>query len=400
MAMADLPVGFAGRRRRLFGLALGASMLTVLTLGLYRFWMKTRLRRFYWSAIKPGGHPLEYVGEPLEKLLGFLVAVVLMAFYIGIVNLILMFASYAIFQGSVWAYFLSFLGVIPIIFFAQYRARRYVLARTRWRGLRFGVEPAAWGYAWRALLWWLITIVTLGLLWPRMTFALEKFRTDRTFYGQARFRQGGNPWMLMAATKHIWIGLLLAAIGTAGAVGMGEPILSLAFGLCATTGWLWTLFGFVYYQVDSFRRLTAAKTLDGIGLTARPRPWRVLRHYVFGYLLTFLCLAAAAVPVFVVLAIALPDFDALFGSEEARREADLTLPGWAFGAIGAALYFLIFIFWGVFRQVFVGLPNLRHYAETLTLTNAHDLADISQRAHDAFAEAEGFADALDVGAAI
>jgi hypothetical protein len=74
--------------------------------------------------------------------------------------------------------------------------------------------------------------------------------------------------------------------------------------------------------------------------------------------------------------------------------------GWAFGAIGAALYFLIFIFWGVFRQVFVGLPNLRHYAETLTLTNAHDLADISQRAHDAFAEAEGFADALDVGAAI
>jgi hypothetical protein len=121
---------------------------------------------------------------------------------------------------------------------------------------------------------------------------------------------------------------------------------------------------------------------------------------VFGYLLTFLCLAAAAVPVFVVLAIALPDFDALFGSEEARREADLTLPGWAFGAIGAALYFLIFIFWGVFRQVFVGLPNLRHYAEMLTLTNAHDLADISQRAHDAFAEAEGFADALDVGAAI
>ena len=118
--------------------------MTVLTLGIYRFWMKTRLRRWYWSAIRPGGQ-LEYVGDPWEKLLGFLIAVLILAFYIGIVNLILMFLSFSLFQGNVAAYALSLVGVIPLWFYAQYRARRYVLARTRWRGLRFGLEPGAWG---------------------------------------------------------------------------------------------------------------------------------------------------------------------------------------------------------------------------------------------------------------
>lgn len=146
-----LATEFVGQRGRLFKLALVTGVWTVLTLGFYRFWMKTRLRRWYWSSIRPGGLPLEYVGDPLEKLLGFFIAVGIMAFYIGIVNLILMFASLSLFASNFTAYALSFVGVIPIWFFARYRARRYVLARTRWRGVRFGLEPGAWGYAARAM---------------------------------------------------------------------------------------------------------------------------------------------------------------------------------------------------------------------------------------------------------
>ena len=94
---------------------------------------------------------------------------VFLAFYIGIVNLILIFASFALLNDSFWAYGASLIGLIPIIFYARYRARRYILARTRWRGVRFGMEQGAWGYAWRAILHWLITIASAGLLWPRMT---------------------------------------------------------------------------------------------------------------------------------------------------------------------------------------------------------------------------------------
>ena len=65
MASLNLATTYAGRRAGLFWLALKTSILTVLTLGIYRFWMKTRLRRYYWSSIRPGNTPLEYVGEPM-----------------------------------------------------------------------------------------------------------------------------------------------------------------------------------------------------------------------------------------------------------------------------------------------------------------------------------------------
>ncbi|RME16415.1 MAG: DUF898 family protein, partial [Alphaproteobacteria bacterium] len=55
MAEGALAIRYAGRRGPLFGLALRTGALTVLTLGFYRFWMKTRMRRYYWSAIRPGG---------------------------------------------------------------------------------------------------------------------------------------------------------------------------------------------------------------------------------------------------------------------------------------------------------------------------------------------------------
>ena len=100
-----MEVWFVGNRSALFWLALKTGFWTVLTLGFYRFWMKTRLRRWYWSAIRPGGHPLEYVGDPLEKLLGFFIAVVILTFYIGIVNLLLMFVSFSFFQNSFVGYF-------------------------------------------------------------------------------------------------------------------------------------------------------------------------------------------------------------------------------------------------------------------------------------------------------
>ncbi|NQW12845.1 MAG: DUF898 family protein, partial [Rhodobacter sp.] len=60
MTIQILETDYAGTRRSLFWLALKTSVLTVLTVGFYRFWAKTRVRRFYWSAIRPGGFPLEY----------------------------------------------------------------------------------------------------------------------------------------------------------------------------------------------------------------------------------------------------------------------------------------------------------------------------------------------------
>ena len=92
--MSDtLSVTYSGRFARLFGLSLSTLTLTILTLGIYRFWMKARLRRYYWASVQPGGVPMEYHGTGVEKLLGFLVAAIFLAIYLLILNIVLSFVG-------------------------------------------------------------------------------------------------------------------------------------------------------------------------------------------------------------------------------------------------------------------------------------------------------------------
>ncbi len=390
-----LETEYVGRRRPLFRLALVSSLLTVLTLGIYRFWMKTRLRRFYWSSIRPGGQPLEYVGEPMEKLLGFLIAVVFLAFYIGIVNLLLMFVSFSFFNTNLWAYALSFVGIVPIIFYARYRARRYILARTRWRGIRFGMDQGAWSYAWRALVHWLVTILSLGLLWPRMTFWLEKYRTDRTWFGSEKMQQGGRWQMLYRPYLVFLAGLVTVAIG--GVVTFQGNVV--AGGGLIVFGVLLTGYGLVHYRVHAFRLMTNTKNIGGIGFRSRPRPWRVLRVYSMGYGLAVLAIVALLTGLGVLF------YMAILGGQPVGEDVDLTLigdnvPWWVNTVFAMVTYFSLFILWGVLTHVLVTLPLARHYAETLEITAPAGLSGIKQRHRDDMEHAEGFAEALDVGAAI
>src|SRR6476469_4987714 len=53
----------------------GAVLLHV-TLGVYRFWLQTDVRRFLWNNTEIAGENLEYIGTARELLLGFLVAIV------------------------------------------------------------------------------------------------------------------------------------------------------------------------------------------------------------------------------------------------------------------------------------------------------------------------------------
>ena len=370
-------------------------MLTVLTLGLYRFWMKTRLRRWYWSSARVGGHPLEYVGDPFEKLLGFLIAVVILAFYIGVVNLLLMFVSFSLFQGNFAAYLLSFVGVIPLWFYAQYRARRYVLARTRWRGLRFGLEPGAWGYAGRALLYWLLVIVTAGLLLPLMVFRLEKYKADRTHWGTARMAQGGRWTMLYASMKPLFVALAFAI----GAVVAGATEnTGMAVGLGLLAGLIGT-YGLFFFKVDSLKRLTETKRLAGARLALDPSASRVMGIYLLGYVLTFLVILIPGALLGV----------AMLGVQSAETLSELGLDGLGFLegqsryvllGLSVALYFSIFLLWSALTHAFVTMPETRHYVSRLSLHEAQRLDHVAQRPRDEAEQAEGFAEALDVGASI
>jgi uncharacterized membrane protein YjgN (DUF898 family) len=422
-----MDVLFVGKRSALFWLALKAGFWTVLTLGFYRFWMKTRLRRWFWSAIRPGGHPLEYVGDPWEKLLGFFIAVVILTFYIGIVNLLLMFVSFSFFQNSVVGYIASFIGVIPIWFYAQYRARRYVLGRTRWRGVRFGLEKGAWGYAWRALMHWLVTICSVGVLWPRMTFWLEKYKTDRTFFGSAKLVQGGHWTMLYRAALPFVGALLFVAFLIVWFLWL-DPLFPVSEGAWEeaiddfdllmeaeidTLGWanpsrlfllipaiVALIYGAVHYRFVSKRILANHKHTHGVQMKSKLNGMRISVIYVWGATIAYFILFAGIVGI-ALLAAAVLMPAVLTGAEIFDGILFINdLPRWLTIGVTSVLYLGIFLLWGTLYNAFVTFPLMRHMAITLSLQNVSGLSQISQRARDEFAEAEGFAEALDLGAAI
>ncbi|WP_240686465.1 DUF898 domain-containing protein [Aliiroseovarius marinus] len=391
MPPSTLKISYAGEKGPVFWLALRTGILTVLTLGFYRFWAKTRLRRYYWSAIRPGGAPLEYVGDPLEKLLGFLVAVVFMAFYIGIVNLLLMYFSFALLNANYAAYALSFLGLTPIIFFAQYRARRYILARTRWRGIRFGLEPGAWGYSWRSMVHWLATICTVGLTWPLTTLWLEKYRVSRTFYGDQRFVQGGSKGLLFGAMRHVYYALGLSGVAAVMLALFENPAWALVYLLTGP----WLVYGWAYWRSESFKRMTEAKQLGDMQFTAKPRPGRIIGIYALGGLMMNIVLSGVFLVAFMALGLAVGVTDL----ENINLE-DMDVATTAVVPIFVLVYFLFIIMARAMTHAWITLPLAQHFAEVTQIVNTQNIAQIVQRDRDEFAEAEGFAEALDVGAAI
>jgi uncharacterized membrane protein YjgN (DUF898 family) len=407
-ASPPMETDYRGEQGPLFWLALRTALLTLITLGFYRFWAKTRIRKYFWSATAPGGDPMEYTGNGLEKLLGFLIAVAFLAIYLGLFQVILSFVGLSVFSGGegpesqalqVLFSQATLLAVIPFIFYAQYRARRYILSRTRWRGVRFGVDAAAWGYVWRAIAHWIVTILSLGLLLPRQTFWLEKYKIDRTWYGNTKFVQGGKWTTLYPAMKHYFIagGLIVASSFLS---WFTEQPVWLFF---AFIGAAWFYYAFAYYRVESFRILGDQKKLgERVGFITAPRAAKVFWTYVLGALLASTC-AGLVFSAFSLVAsnfMGLTTFGLLAEGEELFNPENLSV-GFYFG-IGTFVigYLAMLLSYGVFAMIFVSQPVLEHYVVETQILNPEALDDIQQRSRDEMVEAEGFADALDVGAAI
>src|SRR5262245_32873101 len=142
-------VAFTGNRSEFIRLVTRGAALELVTAGFYRFWLATDIRRHLWSNTLIDGDAAEYTGRGRELLIGFLVALAILApVYL------------AYFLIGIEAERLQGFASVPLVIafyafgqFAIYRARRYRLTRTVWRGVRFWMDGSGWAYAWRAVLW-------------------------------------------------------------------------------------------------------------------------------------------------------------------------------------------------------------------------------------------------------
>ena len=151
---------YTGRLRKLIPIVLRNILLSIITLGIYRFWGKTKIRRYLWSQVSFRGEPLEYTGTGTELFLGFLV-VMLILIPVLLLNSFLQIALQSKPYIFIVVQILYGLGFFYLIHIASYRAQRYRLTRTSWCGIRGGMSGSAITFANKAFLY---TLLTLSLI--------------------------------------------------------------------------------------------------------------------------------------------------------------------------------------------------------------------------------------------
>mgnify|MGYP001275833799 CR=1 FL=1 len=200
------------------GLSFKIFFLRLITLGIYHFWGKTRVRRVLWQAVRLNGQPFEYTGTGKELFLGFLIAVFLI-----FAPLILIIIGAALLLDQESPLFLVVMLLIYVFFFyltgvAIYRARRYRLSRTRWRGIRGTMTGSPWAFAWTHFWTALMLPISLGWAFPWRRVKLNKLLTEQTRFGDRNFEFNGTTRPLYKPFAVLWIGAVVF-YGAFGGIG-------------------------------------------------------------------------------------------------------------------------------------------------------------------------------------
>ncbi|MBM3647107.1 MAG: DUF898 domain-containing protein [Alphaproteobacteria bacterium] len=178
---------YDGKLSELYAIYLRHVVLMLLTLGWSRFWGRTRLRRYLWSHVSVLGDRFEYRGRGRELLIGFLLAVVMLAVWGGLMYVVWVevfherpFSSFGVFDA--FSLSVVLLG-IPLAFVGHYAGLRYKLSRTRWRGIRCGLAGSAWRYGASATGLTFVNVMTAQLLTPVVSVKLARPRIVNLRYG-------------------------------------------------------------------------------------------------------------------------------------------------------------------------------------------------------------------------
>lgn len=172
---------FDGALGPMFRMHIVNRLLTILTLGVYSFWAKARVRRYLASHTTLLGDRLEYTGTGWELLRGFLIFMI--GVYLPLVAavgaaVVYLPAEAAGFVGGAATLFLLFL--LPV---GRYLGTRYRLSRTQWRSVRFGLDGRAWVFALATLVSWLMSVASLLLAAPQAQLLRERYRLNNIAFG-------------------------------------------------------------------------------------------------------------------------------------------------------------------------------------------------------------------------
>jgi len=211
--------GFSGSWKEFAPIALTNLLLTIVTLGIYRFWAKTRERRYLWSHTRFIDDTLEWTGTGKELFIGFIMAAVLILFPLVLLRFAIealamrgYIAVVGVMTPAIYLFLIYIFGV------ARFRALRYRLSRTYWHGIRGGSDDQGWSYGWSTVWKTIVGGIALGLLVPWSMCELWNERWNKMSFGPHPFASGARSRPLMGRFLLFY---LLPVAGCVAAMGAG-----------------------------------------------------------------------------------------------------------------------------------------------------------------------------------
>ncbi|HLY55506.1 MAG TPA: DUF898 family protein, partial [Stellaceae bacterium] len=291
------------------------ALLTLVTLGIYRFWARAAMRRYWWGSVVVDGDPLEYTGTGGELFMGFL------AFLSILVPLGLVYGVVEVYaQTTVWGPLVLLAIQLTILFVlipvALFRARRYRLSRTSWRGIRGGLEGSTWRYLGITLLGVAASILTIGGAVPWMRIAQTRYATNCSRFGDRDMRFDGKssplvvPWLCSFHLPLLALVIGAVVVGVA-AVRFGpnpDPTPEEAARLVQVmmpgfmsifVGYMGLFVGMVWYGLYEFRYMARHTSIGGVRFGSDLKPGTMAAIAIGLYFAVYMCVMLAAIPFFV-----------------------------------------------------------------------------------------------------
>ena len=367
-------------------------LLTIVTLGIYRFWATTRERQYLWGKTDFIEERLEWTGTGLELFIGFIMAVVLILVpFFGIQFL----TQALVLQGYTgWAAVMTFVMfgfIMYMIGIARFRALRYRLSRTYWHGIRVGSDDQGFGYGWSYIWKTFVGYLALGLLVPWSMMDLWNERWNKMSFGPHKIDAAGNYASTFKRYLLFYLLPLVAVIGSLVVAAMFGGTDSVG-GVAAAGG----LFVIVFYgglgavalafYAKFFRVAVEGMSLHKLDFAfpARTMDWFKLFLGDAGlYLL-------AALPVAFIL-----------GATGLLSSFEMPLPGESTAAFESSIVIVIVAF-SVLPFALIGpFIRYRHWKFFVTHMEAFgevNLDELTQSETVVARHGEGLLDAFDVGA--
>jgi len=180
---------FWGRGRTLFGIFIINTFFTLLTLGVYSFWGRVRIRQFLSSQTSFAKTRFSYHGTPQELLKGWSKAFLVFGLPYAFLSIVPLIWD----QIPTWIpNFLAGTMALCFIPIAVVGSHRYRLSRTSLGTIRFSFRGHVKAYMKIWVLGTVLTLLTAGIYYPFFENARRKFLVTHSYFGNRPFTYTGT----------------------------------------------------------------------------------------------------------------------------------------------------------------------------------------------------------------